>query len=86
MKSSKLQSWSTENKIVYLAMQRRNEGGQGGRNSLGAEPLRRAPKSPNNVASTFFSSTFTSKRRQVRTWGRQTCFLSRVPSNLVTPL
>jgi len=24
------------------------------------------------------------KKPQVRTWGRQTCFLSRAPSNLVT--
>ena len=31
-------------------------------------------------------STFGSKRSQVRTWGRQTCFLPRTPSNLVTPL
>jgi len=31
-------------------------------------------------------STFTSERSQVRTWGRQTCFLPRAPSNLVTPL
>ena len=28
-------------------------------------------------------STFASERTQVRTWGRQTCFLPRVPSNLV---
>jgi len=28
---------------------------------------------------------FTSKISQVRTWGRQTCFLHRAPSNLVTP-
>ena len=32
-------------------------------------------------------SIFTSERPQVRTWGgRQTCFLPRAPSNLVTPL
>jgi len=31
-------------------------------------------------------STFASKRPQVRTWERQTCFLFRAPSNLVTPL
>jgi len=30
--------------------------------------------------------TFTSKISQVRTWGRQTCFLPQAPSNLVTPL
>jgi len=31
-------------------------------------------------------SIFASERPQVRTWGRQTCFLPRAPSNLVTPL
>jgi len=29
---------------------------------------------------------FAFERAQVRTWGRQTCFLPRAPSNLVTPL
>ena len=29
---------------------------------------------------------FASERDQVRTWGCQTCFMSRAPSNLVTPL
>jgi len=29
---------------------------------------------------------FASERVQIRTWGRQTCFLPRAPSNLVTPL
>ena len=31
-------------------------------------------------------STFASGRPQVRKWGRQTCFLPRAPSNLVSPL
>ena len=31
-------------------------------------------------------SIFASERSQVRTWGRQTCFLPRAPSNLVTAL
>jgi len=31
-------------------------------------------------------STFASERSQVWTWGRQTCFLPRAPSNLATPL
>ena len=30
--------------------------------------------------------TFASRRPHVRTWGRQTCFLPRAPSNLVVPL
>jgi len=31
-------------------------------------------------------SKFASERSQVRTWGRQNCFLPRAPFNLVTPL
>jgi len=31
-------------------------------------------------------SIFASGRPRVRTWGRQTCFLPRAPSNLVMPL
>ena len=31
-------------------------------------------------------STFTPKRPYVRTWGRQTCYLARAPSNVGTPL
>jgi len=31
-------------------------------------------------------STFASERPRVQTWGRQTCFLSRAPSDLVTSL
>jgi len=32
------------------------------------------------------NSTFASERPQVRTWGRQMCFLPQAPSNLVTTL
>ena len=52
----------------------------------GAESLRGAPKSPNNVTSTFFNNRSPSERPQVRTWERQTCLLPRAPSNLVTLL
>ena len=49
----------------------------------GAESLRGAKKS--QVISTFFqNSTFASERPQVRTWGRQICFLPHAPSNLVS--
>jgi len=34
----------------------------------------------------FQYRTFASERPQVRTRGRQTCFLPRAPSSLVTPL
>ena len=44
--------------------------------------MSRAPKSPNNVVSTFFRDKFTPKTPYVRTWVRQTCFLHRAPSNL----
>jgi len=62
----------------------RNDGGQGaqfpGRRVTGAE-------NPNNVTSTVLQcSTFASEKPQVRIWGRQTCFLPRAPSDLVTPL
>jgi len=74
-------------------MQGRNEGGKGGTILGEAESLwgRRMtaglPKSPNNVTIYFLQySTFASERPQVRIWGRQTCFLPRAPSNLVTPL
>jgi len=53
--------------------QGRNEGGRIPRvpNYYGStEWLRGAPKSPNNVTSTFFK-TFASKRPQFRIWGRQ---------------
>jgi len=73
--------------------QGRNEGASGAQSvgcriiSGSAESLQEAPKSPNNITSTFFTyGTFASERPQVRTLGRQTCFLPRAPSNLVTRL
>jgi len=56
------------------------------RNSPGAESLPGCPKIPNNVTNTLQHDKFASDRPQVRTWGSQTCFLPRAPSNLVTPL
>jgi len=64
----------------------RPEGEQEGRNSPGAELLRGAPKSRNNVTSTFFNSKFSLERPQIRTLGRQSFFLPRASSDLVTPL
>ena len=53
----------------------------------GADWLQGITKSPNNVTSTFSSIQYISfRRRQVRTWGRQICFLPRAPSDLVTTL
>ena len=73
--------------------QRRNEGGQGRHNSPGAESqwgrqiaVGGAIKSQQCHKHILQYSTFASERPQVRTWGRQTCFLPRAPSDLVTPL
>jgi len=44
--------------MEVCAKQGRNEGGQGGHNSPGAESLRGAPKSPKNVPSTFFNTVY----------------------------
>jgi len=39
-----------------------------------------------HITSTFFNTVhLLPKRAQVGTWGQQTCFLPRAPSNLVTP-
>jgi len=76
--------------VHYGSISRGVTRGQEGRNYPGAKSLwghrntAGATKSPNNVTRTFF--TFASGRPQVRKWGRQTCFLSRAPSDLVTPL
>jgi len=52
-----------------------------------AKSLRGASKSTNQCRKHFLqNSTFAFETPQFRTWGRQTCFLSRAPSNLVTPL
>jgi len=80
-------------RVTTRRNQGRNHGGQRAqyprrRITEGAEWLREAPKSPNNVTSTAMKyqwSTFASERPEVRTWS-QTCFLSLAPSNLVTPL
>ena len=57
-----------------------------GHNSPGAESLLGAKKSQQCDKHFFQNTTFASERPQVRTWGRQTCFLPQAPSNLVTPL
>jgi len=49
----------------------------------GAKSLRGAPESPNNITSTFFSTLYLLAKDLFRTWGRQTSFLLRAPSNLV---
>jgi len=53
----------------------------------GAELLREAPKSPNNVTSTFFSTVnLLPKDLRFDRGDAKLCFLPRAPSNLVTPL
>ena len=84
--------------MVQSAEQGRNEGARG-RNYPGAKSLWRrcnTAGAPNDCVSSKMCqqyhtyilqySTFVSGRPQVRKWGRQTCFLPRTPSNLVTPL
>jgi len=79
--------------ITLCYSQGRNEGAKG-RNSPGAESLcgrqitaGGAEKSQQCHKYFLQCSTFASERpHQVRTWGRQTCFLPRAPSSLVTSL
>jgi len=80
----------TKGRLVWPWRQRRNDGGH---NSPGAEALwghqitaGGAEKSQQCRKYLLQYSTFASERPQVRTWGRQTCFWPRAPSNLVTPL
>jgi len=47
----------------------------------GAESLRGAEKSQQYRKYFLQYSTFASERPPIRTWGRQTCFLHRAPSN-----
>jgi len=65
--------------------ERRNDGGKG-HNSSVAESLWGAKTFQQCHEHFFQNSTFASERPQVRTWGRETCFLLQVPSNLVMPL
>ena len=71
--------------LMTSARQERNEG-ERGINSLDTEWLCGAPKSPNNITSTFSIQYICFLWPQVRTWGRQTCSLQRAPSDLVTSL
>jgi len=59
---------------------------QGGTVPRGTESLRGGKKSQQCHTHIFQNSTLASERPQVRTWGRQACFLPQAPSNLVTPL
>jgi len=67
------------------ALQGRNEGGKG-HNSPGEESLWERRKSQQYHKCFLQCSAFVSERPQVPTWGRRSCFLSRAPYNLVTPL
>ena len=55
--------------------------------TIGAANHCRDAETPKKCHKNFLhNSKFPFERGQVRTWGRQTCFLPRAPSNLVTPL
>ena len=80
-----------ENKIAWPPG--RNKGMQGGSNSPGTESLWERQitagdaEKPQQCHKYFLQySTFASERPQFRKWGRQTCFLTRAPSNIVTSL
>ena len=86
-------------KLHYGSISRGVKRGKGGaiprapNHSGGTEILRGGPndcggakKSQQRHKHFLQYSTFASERPQVRTWGRQTCFLPRAPSILVTPL
>jgi len=73
--------------------QGRNEGRKGGAISRAPNHCRVRCMTPGDAdksqqCHTYFLqyNTLPSERHQVQTWGRQTCFLPRAPSNLVTPL
>jgi len=58
-----------------------------GNNCPGVESLREDAEKSQQCHKYFLQySRFTSEGHQVRTRGRQTCFLPRAPSSLVTPL
>ena len=68
--------------ISSSSTQRRNDGGKGGTTPLAPNDCGERLKVQQCQKYCFQYSTLAS----FRTWGRQTCFLPRAPSNLVTPL
>jgi len=84
---------------AVMPTQRRNEGGQGGHISRGAnlrwgaELLLEAPKSPNNVTSTFFNTVKLPSKElrldhggaKLRSWGRQTSTMGGAGSTTEVP-
>jgi len=75
--------------VQSAGAQRRGKGAPlpGRRITLGAlKCCREAKKSQQCHTHILPYSTFASGRTQVQKWGRRTCILPRVPSNLVNPL
>jgi len=73
--------------------QGRNDGGQGGSNSPGAESLWGHQITVGSTETSqqchkhfLHYSAFATEKSQSRTWERQTCFLPLAPSTLVAPL
>ena len=75
-------------KIFQFSLQSTRDAARGasGHNSPGAESLRGVKKAQQCHKHIFQNSTFASETPQVRTWGRQICFLLQAPSNPGTPL
>jgi len=75
--------------IHFTSTQGRNEGDTIPRAPIyyaRAESLRGGPKNPNNITSIFFNTVNFFRKSSGSNMGGQTCFLSRAPSNFVTPL
>ena len=91
-----LNAFLSETGKLFANIQGCNEGGRiprapkhyWGVESLrrGSGWLRRAPKSTDNVTSTFLNRVHCFRKTSVSNMGRQKCFLPWAPSNLVTPL
>jgi len=77
---------------TFAAMQGRNEGERGaqfpGTGSLWGHRITAGDAETSQHRHKYYLQyrTFASVRLPVRTWGHQSCFLPRAPSNLVTPL
>ena len=67
------------------ALQGRNEGGKGSTIPRAPNQYGGRRKSQQYHKCFLQCNAFDSERPQIRTWGRQSCFLPRAPSNLATP-
>jgi len=71
--------------VREMSAQGRNEGVKGGTITRAPNHCGYTEKSQKCHKYSLQYSKFASERAQVRTWGRQTCFLPLAPSNIVMP-